>query len=460
MRTRENRLQFIAVFFDLVLLNLAFILIGFVYPGQLFFQKVDFYSCLIISNLAWILAYIIIPKFVLYANIGFTDRLYRMLKRAVVFTLVSYALYFPFDVNLAYLETYVILASSFFLFTIFAVSFIYYKTVKYYHLRHRRLRRTLLIGNNAPLQEIEKIIKANPILDYMYIDNLPQEENKLFGDMNKLEKIIKQKNIHVLFVAIMDLRHITPCNIEANQLLEFCNKIGIRLFYVPANQDIPKRKYNTYKLARINVFNPQQIPLDTIENQVIKRLFDMVFSSVMILLVLSWLYPILAIFIKLSSKGPVLFTQARTGINQITFNCYKFRSMRMNVEADSKQATEDDPRITKIGKFIRKTNLDELPQFFNVFKGDMSVVGPRPHMLAHTTQYAPMVDNYLVRHYVKPGVTGWAQINGLRGETDELWKMEKRVEYDMDYINNWSLDWDFVIVWKTIFALKAFLNAR
>jgi len=225
-------------------------------------------------------------------------------------------------------------------------------------------------------------------------------------------------------------------------------------------KDVSEDKYDICKLANIVVFNPQYIPMDSVENQVIKRMFDLVFSGFVIVFILSWLYPITALLIKLSSKGPVLFVQKRTGVNGITFNCYKFRSMLVNPDADLKQAVEDDPRITKIGKFIRKTNIDELPQFFNVFKGEMSVVGPRPHMLAHTEQYSALIDNYLVRHYVKPGITGWAQVNGYRGETDELWKMEKRVEYDKEYIENWSLDWDCVIVWKTVFALKAFVDVK
>jgi lipopolysaccharide/colanic/teichoic acid biosynthesis glycosyltransferase len=175
---------------------------------------------------------------------------------------------------------------------------------------------------------------------------------------------------------------------------------------------------------------------------------------------MSWLYPIIGILIKLSSKGPVLFTQKRTGINKNVFNCYKFRSMRPNEDADKKQATGNDPRITRIGRFLRKTNLDEFPQFINVFKGEMSVVGPRPHMLAHTEKYSALIDEYLVRHYVKPGITGWAQVNGYRGETDELWKMEKRVEFDKEYLMTWSFEKDFVIVWRTVFDLKAFMNAR
>jgi putative colanic acid biosynthesis UDP-glucose lipid carrier transferase len=188
-------------------------------------------------------------------------------------------------------------------------------------------------------------------------------------------------------------------------------------------------------------------------------MLDVVFSSLVILFVISWLFPILAILIKLSSKGPVFFLQERTGINNRTFKCLKFRSMRMSQDANSKQATRGDSRITRIGQILRKTNLDEFPQFFNVFLGQMSIVGPRPHMLKHTDQYSELIDYYRVRHYVKPGITGWAQVNGYRGETNELWKMEKRVEYDMNYLENWTFWWDLRIIFLTVAGRKVHMNA-
>jgi len=163
---------------------------------------------------------------------------------------------------------------------------------------------------------------------------------------------------------------------------------------------------------------------------------------------------LLAILLKINSKGPVFFVQKRTGINNKTFKCLKFRSMKVNNESDIKQAVEGDQRITAFGNFLRKSNIDELPQFFNVLFGQMSVVGPRPHMLKHTDQYSGLIDGYLVRHYIKPGITGFAQISGYRGETDELWKMERRVHYDMNYLENWNFWWDLKIVLMTIIGEK------
>ena len=176
----------------------------------------------------------------------------------------------------------------------------------------------------------------------------------------------------------------------------------------------------------------------------------MLFSLGVIVLIFPWLFPILMIIIKLESPGPIFFKQERTGRDKESFFCWKFRSMYTNKQADQVQAGKGDPRVTKFGAFMRKTSIDELPQFFNVFWGHMSVVGPRPHMVNHTEQYSNLINNYLVRHYAKPGITGWAQVNGYRGETKELIDMQNRVEHDIWYIENWSILLDIKIIIKTI----------
>lgn len=194
------------------------------------------------------------------------------------------------------------------------------------------------------------------------------------------------------------------------------------------------------------------------KSRTVKRLFDIFFSLAVIIFILSWLLPILVVIIKLESPGPGIFKQLRSGRNNNPFLCYKFRSMRVN-KATS-QATKDDPRITRIGAFLRRTSLDELPQFFNVLLGDMSVVGPRPHMLKHTEEFSQKIDQYMDRHFLKPGVTGWAQINGYRGEIRDHDQILKRVEYDMQYIDNWTNTGDIKIICQTIFnAIRGEENA-
>ena len=191
----------------------------------------------------------------------------------------------------------------------------------------------------------------------------------------------------------------------------------------------------------------------------LKRAFDIVFSSVVLIFSPLVFIPV-AIGVKMSSPGPVFFRQERTGLQGRRFHCLKFRTMRVNSDADSVQATSDDPRKTAFGNFLRRTSIDELPQFINVFLGDMSVVGPRPHMVKQTEDYTRIIDKYMVRHTIKPGITGWAQISGYRGLTDELWKMEKRVEYDVWYIEHWNFFLDLKIIFRTVVnAFKGEENA-
>lgn len=191
-------------------------------------------------------------------------------------------------------------------------------------------------------------------------------------------------------------------------------------------------------------------PLEKVENRAIKRTFDILFSLAFLCTIFPIVFVIVFIITKLTMPGPVFFRQKRNGINGEEFYCIKFRSMRVNAQADTLQATKDDPRKTKWGNIMRKTNIDELPQFINVLKGDMSIVGPRPHMLKHTEEYSKLIDKYMMRHFVKPGITGWSQVTGYRGETKELCQMEGRVKGDIYYIEHWSIWLDIYIIYKTV----------
>lgn len=183
----------------------------------------------------------------------------------------------------------------------------------------------------------------------------------------------------------------------------------------------------------------------------LKRTFDIIVSFIFLVFFFPFIFIIVATIIKITMPGPIFFKQKRSGLRGDTFVCYKFRSMKVNKEADIMQATKEDPRKTPFGNFMRHTNIDELPQFWNVLIGNMSVVGPRPHMLRHTEEYSKLVPKYMVRHFAKPGITGWAQVNGCRGETKELWQMEDRVKHDIWYIENWTFFLDLRIIWLTVF---------
>jgi putative colanic acid biosynthesis UDP-glucose lipid carrier transferase len=240
---------------------------------------------------------------------------------------------------------------------------------------------------------------------------------------------------------------------KIEQLMLEADKHLIRFKIIPEYYINTKRSMLVQNFDHIPVISVRPEPLESMLNRMIKRMFDIVFSLFVIVFVISWLLPVLAIIIKLQSRGPVFFVQIRSGKANVPFKCYKFRSMRVNADADKNQASRNDARITPVGAFIRRTSLDELPQFFNVLMNDMSVVGPRPHMISHTRQYSQLVDKFMVRHFLKPGITGWAQISGFRGETKKTEAMLQRVEADVWYLENWSFLLDLKIIFLTFWHM-------
>jgi len=262
--------------------------------------------------------------------------------------------------------------------------------------------------------------------------------------------------------------HFPGENQMVDELVEFAERHCVRVKFVSpevlsSSKSFMQNNQNfvlngLYDGIPILVNRPE--PLYALSNRIIKRLFDIVFSLFVIVFILSWFLPIMAFLIRMESKGPVFFRQPRSGRDNKTFLCYKFRSMQVNTNSHSQQAIKNDPRVTKIGAFMRKTSIDELPQFINVLMGNMSVVGPRPHMVKHTEQYSAIIESYMLRHLLKPGITGWAQVSGFRGETREKGQMEGRVQHDIWYMENWSLLLDFQIVYKTVInAVKGEENA-
>lgn len=222
------------------------------------------------------------------------------------------------------------------------------------------------------------------------------------------------------------------------------------LKFLPSQKDLLSANLKVDYYGMIPVMASRTTPLNDPLNYFIKRVFDIVFSSLVIILIMSWLTPLIAILIRLESKGPIFFKQKRNGLDYEEFNCYKFRSMFVNENADIDEAVKNDPRITKVGAFIRRTSIDEMPQFFNVFVGSMSVVGPRPHMLNFTEKYAVKVNKFKARHFIKPGITGMAQTHGYRGEIENDTDIINRIKYDIFYMESWSLLLDLKIIYLTI----------
>jgi putative colanic acid biosynthesis UDP-glucose lipid carrier transferase len=222
--------------------------------------------------------------------------------------------------------------------------------------------------------------------------------------------------------------------------------------YIIPDSSVP----NTARKMHVHIvpgdtFNNPYHKKQTKRSIILKRAIDISISLVVVIFLFPWLFLFIGILIKLESKGPILFKQLRSGKNKKLFWCYKFRTMVVNDQSDTRQATRTDKRITKVGRFLRKSSIDEFPQFFNVLKGDMSLVGPRPHMPKLDEEYAPLIDKYMKRLAIKQGLTGWAQVNGFRGETNDIVFMEKRIEHDIWYLENWSLLLDIKIIFFTLF---------
>ena len=324
------------------------------------------------------------------------------------------------------------------------------------------IRRVVIVGNGGNGSALQDFFKYNPHQGYrlvgFFCDNqeMVKEKDLYLGQTSKCIEYVLNNKIDEIFCTL------GPSEVhEIEQLIVNADKHLIRFRFVPEYYNYGIKNSMIQTLGQhIAVIPARSEPQEIILNRIFKRAFDIVFSIFIIVFFLSWLLPLLAILIKMQSKGPVFFKQLRSGRDNKPFMCYKFRSMRENNESDKKQAKRDDHRITKIGAFMRRTSLDELPQFFNVLIGNMSTVGPRPHMIHHTEQYAQLIDRYMARHFLKPGITGWAQIQGFRGETPTTESMLKRVEADVWYLENWSFLLDLKIIFSTIWiSVKGDTNA-
>jgi len=311
----------------------------------------------------------------------------------------------------------------------------------------------VIVGDGPAAEEIFQYCEDQTVRGYRFCGVFSEEAidgplgERRLGDVEAAKAFVLQNRIDIVYCALPGTQR------EAiTDLMEFCERNTIRFRVIPSAESfIPVVKTSDLEFhGAVPVSKIRREPLEGSRARRAKRAFDVVFSLGVILFIFTWLFPILAILVKLSSRGPVFFKQMRLGRNNKHFACWKFRSMRMNKEADSKQATKNDPRVTRVGKFLRKSNLDEMPQFFNVLIGHMSIVGPRPHPLRLNEQYREIIDKYMVRHFVRPGITGWAQVNGLRGETRTPELMERRVELDVWYLENWSFRLDLKIVVKTV----------
>ncbi len=265
------------------------------------------------------------------------------------------------------------------------------------------------------------------------------------GDLDALADYVERENVNQVWIALP-----MSAQDQINRIIESLTHSTVDIKFVPDLFGLQLLNHSVEQIAGLPVINLRASPFDG-EQRLVKALEDRI-GALLIVLLISPLLALIALGVRLSAPGPILFRQKRHGLDGRVIEVWKFRSMRVHAEEDGKvtQATRHDSRITPFGRFLRRTSLDELPQFFNVLQGTMSIVGPRPHAIAHNHQYKAIVQNYMQRHRVKPGITGWAQVNGLRGETDSVEKMKARVEYDLYYLQNWSLWLDLRIIAMTV----------
>lgn len=344
-----------------------------------------------------------------------------------------------------------------YIFVLFILICIYRITLRYmlrlYRGKKRFVNYVVMVGSTTNNVELYHEMTDDSATGYRvcgYFDYTPNSDFPancpyLGIPEDSISFLKKHPNIRHLFCCLPSRERDTIIPI-----IDYCENHLVHFYSVPNLHNYLHNRVFLNMLGDVPYLSLHKVALNRPENKLIKRLFDIAFSLLFLCTVFPVIFIIVAVVTKITMPGPIFFSQKRSGLNDKEFYCLKFRSMKVNKEADILQATKEDPRKTKWGEILRKTNLDETPQFINVLLGDMSVVGPRPHMLKHTEEYSKLINKYMVRHFVKPGITGWSQVSGFRGETKELCQMENRVKGDIWYIEHWSFVLDLFIIYKTV----------
>ncbi len=366
-----------------------------------------------------------------------------------VFTLSYLSFYAIFDLNLIAKHQIVFLLITFVCITFFRI--LYFYSLRKYRLEGYNFRNVVVVGANKDTNSLINFFNKRPDFGFRYKGYFSEKEttkSNYLGTLKQSFQFIKNNDIDDIYCSIATLT-----KEQINEYMIFAdNHVKVLKLIPDSNELYTKMKLEYY--GYVPVLTVRKLNLENPLIKMGKRIFDIIFSLLIILFLLSWLTPILWFLIKKDSKGSLIFKQKREGVKGKPFTCYKFRSMGVNKNADKIQATKNDLRVTEIGKFLRKTSIDELPQFFNVLFGDMSVVGPRPHMFSQSAIFKTTVNKYMVRHFVKPGITGLAQVKGYRGEIETDRDIKNRVKYDIFYVENWSFFLDIKIILQTVGVFK------
>lgn len=397
-------------------------------------------------NIVWLLVFFGSKIQEINRNSRLLDHLNKVLTGLVINLSVVFALWFaiqPLDYSRKFL---------FVTYLIFTIAILFWRSVWHYFIRYYRvkgynLRNVVIIGKGDLSDSLMTYFKETPELGYQ-VKGILDDKVEADGEISNLEDFAESENADIIFCCLPNLSED-----RVKEIIDFAENNLIKVNLISQFSRLSSYNLSIEQFGSIPIINVNSIPLDSILNRFVKRVFDIIFSSLVFIFILSWLIPIIGLLIKLESKGPIFFKQHRHGKDNKHFLCWKFRTMTFEKNATFKQAQKNDSRITKVGNILRKTSIDELPQFINVFLGDMSVVGPRPHPIKLNEEFQPQIDRFWQRHAVKPGITGLAQAKGFRGETAELSDMSGRVKLDRFYVKNWSLVLDFKIIILTIISI-------
>lgn len=370
----------------------------------------------------------------------------KLVKQFILFTLVVIAYFSVVREIVTSFRTLSLFIGFAFLYITLFKGLLFYYLKKYRIILGGNYRNAIIIGYSESAKNLQNLFDTRPDYGYRFKGFFSDKikNDAIVGNVEEIENFVVQNKIDDIYCVLKELT-----DEQMKKLVEFADYQQCTIKFIPESDEIYAKNLVVDYYEFFPILSLKRSPLNELFNKAVKRTFDIIFSLLMIVLVLSWLIPLIAILIKLESRGPIFFKQGRPGRHQDEFHCYKFRSMRINSKTEE-MTTKNDPRVTKIGAFLRRTSLDEMPQFFNVLFGEMSIVGPRPHLWSHNNEYQKKIKKYNVRLHVRPGITGLAQVKGYRGEIETDEEMINRIKFDVFYIENWSFFLDIKIIVLTV----------
>ncbi len=452
----QKSVYYLRLFLDLVILNSVFILAAVI--AQSFTILVDrnyMFVLLAVLNFLWYFVSNVVNFYDDLRTRYYTFQIVNIFKSTIIQILASVLFIFFVKEDL-FTRNFIFLYAVMLFVSVSARVIIIRAVLSSVRNRKKNLWNLLIVGAGEIGRGFHEMLGRHKEFGYNfigYLDDTDTASESVIGGISSLDKILGEKDVDEVIIALPFYE-----STQLEEIIHICNKQAVRVNIIPDYFRFVSRKFQVNMMGDFPIIRVRNEPLAEVHWRFIKRVFDLVFSTLFIVLVLSWMFPLLFIVNKLTSKGPLLFRQDRIGANNKIFKCYKFRTMHVDPKGEIyKPLVENDPRITGIGRFLRRSNLDEIPQFINVWKGEMSVVGPRPHALPFNEVYENIVEEIKIRSWVKPGITGWAQIHGLRGDVEDYelnrQRTIKRIEYDLWYIENWSFWLDIQIILLTVWQM-------